>query len=136
VANPENLKPAEQGNALALKHGAHSEARIRPVARAQRRRFLRRNGLKARELGGVPAAYLDAWARAAAKVELIDQYVAERGLLKEDGEPQAAMKIYVALLNSSTRAMARLEESLRADKGRSDETLSDYVGRVYGGQRG
>jgi hypothetical protein len=49
VANPENLKPAEPGNALALKHGANSETRVRAVATVQKRRLLRQ-GPRAQEL--------------------------------------------------------------------------------------
>jgi hypothetical protein len=126
----------EQRRTAALKHGAHSTAQTAPIARAQKRRFLRRNGLKASRLSGVQLAYLEAWARTAAKVEAIDHYVAANGLIRDDGEPQPALKLYVSLVNANRLAMTKLEESLRADKADGDDTLSDYIERTYGGDDG
>jgi hypothetical protein len=80
----------EKENAAALRHGSHSPAQIGPVARAQRRRFLRQAGLRAADLDGLGLALLDNWARAQAKVELLDRYFAAAGFLDAAGEPRPA----------------------------------------------
>ena len=75
------LSPAERAQRAqaALRHGAHAEAKVAPVARAQKRRFLRQSGLKASQLDGLGRAYLDNYARAQAKVELMDGWVERHG---------------------------------------------------------
>lgn len=100
-------------NLVALRHGVHSEAQIRPVARAQKRRLLRQVGLRAGDLDGIGMALLDNWARAQAKVELLDQWLAEHGILEADGEPKPPMKIYFTALNCARLAATRLAEHLR-----------------------
>lgn len=93
-------------------HGAYSPARITPAARAQKRRFLARNGLRASELDAITAALLDNWARAAAKVALMDSFFAEHGFLDEKGEPRPAAKVYFLALNSARHALVRLEANI------------------------
>jgi hypothetical protein len=93
-------------------HGAYSPARSAPVARAQKRRFLARNGLRASELDAIAAAFLDNWARAAAKVDLMDTFFREEGFLDEKGEPRAAAKVYFVALNSARHALVRLEANI------------------------
>jgi hypothetical protein len=108
-----NLRPIRPGERLALKHGATSERQIRPLARNHRRRLLRQIGTSARDLDPLGRGYLDQYARLMAKVELIDAYVDERGLLNAKGEPVPAMRLYVSLMNSARLALARLEGHLR-----------------------
>ena len=92
----------------------HSPAQIAPVARAQRRRFLRHAGLRAADLDGLGLALLDNWSRAQAKVELLDRYFAAAGFLDASGEPRPAAKVYFADLNSARLAADRLAEHLKA----------------------
>lgn len=100
-----------RGNENALSHGAYAPARIVRVARAQKRRFLAQAGLRANDLDGVSRALLDNWARAQAKVELLDRHFEERGgLLDDGGEPLPATRIYFTALNSARLALARLSE--------------------------
>jgi hypothetical protein len=47
-----------------------------------------------------------------AKVDLIDRYVDEQGLIREGGEPQPVLRLYVALQNSARLALTRLEAHL------------------------
>ena len=63
-------------------------------------------------LDPIGRAYLDQFCRLTAKVDLIDAYVAEHGLLHEDGEPQPALKLYGTLMNSARLALYRLEAHL------------------------
>jgi len=86
------------------------------VARAQRRRFLTRSRITIGDLDGIQLAYLDQWARCQAAVELIDEYVAEHGLIRTDGSPQPAMSLYGTLSNSARHAMKALEASLKLDQ--------------------
>lgn len=101
------------GNSAARKHGANSPAQIVRVARGQKRRLLRQIGLRAADLDGVALALLDNWSRAQSKVELLDRWLAEHGVVQEDGEPTPPMKIYFTALNCSRLAATRLAEHLR-----------------------
>jgi hypothetical protein len=123
------------GNLNSSTHGAHSPARIAPVARAQRRRFLRQTGLRASDLEGLGLALLDNWARAQAKVVLLDAHFAEVGFLDETGEPVPATKLYFTALNSARLALVRLNEHLKA-RAPGEESLADYIARAYGEEAG
>jgi len=124
---------ARPGNGNALVHGGHSPAQIVHVARTQKRRWLRQAGVRAGDLDGVAQALLDNWARAQAKVELLDRYFAEAGFLDEHGEPRPAAKVYFTALNSSRLAAARLAEHV---KHRQDADpfgpLADYLAEKAG----
>lgn len=104
----------QPGNEMGLRHGALSERQIRPVARNHRRRVLRQIGLSPRDLDPIGKAHLDLYVRLMAKVELIDVYVGEHGLIRDGGEPQPAMRLYVSLANSARLALGRLEDHLRS----------------------
>jgi hypothetical protein len=54
---------ARPGNTNALKNGARSPARIAAKARAHRRRFLRRAGIRAGDLDAVALELLNLYAR-------------------------------------------------------------------------
>jgi hypothetical protein len=56
---------------------------------------------------------LDQYVRIIGKIDLIDRYLAEYGVLRPDGEPQPAMRLYVALQNSARLSLVRLEDHLR-----------------------
>ena len=101
------------GHTLSLKHGATSERQIRPLARAHRRRVLRQMRLRAGDVDPIGRAHLDAYVRLQAKVDLIDRYVEEHGMILPDGEPQPVMRLYVSLQNSARLALQRLEQHLR-----------------------
>jgi hypothetical protein len=113
------LTPAqlEQRGAANLRHGARSEPQVRQVATVQKRRLLRQIGLRAADLDGVALGYLDAWARAQSKVELMDQWAAEHGWLDEDGRPPGFVSVYFAALNSARLSLGKLEEHLKARGG-------------------
>ena len=82
----------ERENIAAGRHGASSERQIKPVARNHRRRVLRQLRLSSREFDPVGRAYLDAFVRLQAKVDLIDRYVDEHGLIRAEGEPRPVMR--------------------------------------------
>jgi len=74
---------------------------------------LRQIGVRAADLDAVGKAYLNLYVRLVAKLDLLDRHFAEVGLLKANGDPQAAVRFYVSLANSTRLALARLEEHLR-----------------------
>lgn len=113
---PQNARPgnARPGNVNAVKSGERSETRIRPVARTQKRRLLRQIGLAASDLDGIGRAYLDNWARAQAKVELMDRFFLANGFLDHAGEPVPATKVYFTAVNSARLALQRLRDHLTA----------------------
>jgi hypothetical protein len=112
-AHPEQARP---GNLNAARHGAQSATRIRPAARTQKRRLLRQIGLASSDLDGIGKALLDNWARAQAKVDLMDRYFTEHGFLDADGEPVGATKVYFVAVNSARLALSRLREHLNAQE--------------------
>jgi hypothetical protein len=52
--------------------------------------------------------------RLTAKLDLIDGYCIEHGLLRLDGEPQPALRLYVSIANSARLALVRLEQRMTA----------------------
>ncbi len=127
MAGVQNLKPAEPGNLLAVTHGSTSEARIRPVARNQRRRVLRQLGTRAADLDPLGRAYLDLYVRLQAKLDLLDRHFAAVGLLTAKGEPQPATKFYVSLANSSRLSLARLEQHIHTRQSDPIVELQTYL---------
>lgn len=106
----------------------NNSAQIRPVTRNHRRRILRQLGLSPRDLDPIARGYLDLFCRLSAKIDLIDRYVAEHGLLTADGEPQVALSLYVSLANSARLALARLEAHLQTSRSDPNRVLIDYLG--------
>jgi hypothetical protein len=125
-----NLKPFPPGNVAAVTHGARSERRVSAVATTQKRRWLRQNRLRLSDLEGVGIALLDNWARAQAKVELLDHHFAEHGFLDGEGKPHAASAFYFTALNSAARTLRQLSEHLRTPRQR--DALADYLESNYG----
>lgn len=118
-----------QRRPLETTHGAHSENRIRPIARSHRRRVLRQLQLSPRDLDAIGRGHLDLYVRLVSKVDLIDRYIAEHGLLRSDGEPQPALRLYVSLANSARLALVRLEAHM--DNTRRKSPLDDYLDANY-----
>lgn len=81
---------------------------------------MRQLRLRSGDLDPIGKGYLEAYVQLRAKIDLIDGYVAANGLLREDGEPQPALKLYVSLQNSARLALGRLEAHF-------NETLGDPV---------
>jgi hypothetical protein len=98
-------REAQPGNDLALKHGAHSEAQIAPVAAVS----------VAEAIDNVPwldrdeySAALNAWARAEARCDLIQDYLSRVGLLDDKGKPRPAAELALRLERQAAEARARL----------------------------
>jgi hypothetical protein len=106
----------QPGNTFAVKSGVTSERQIRPVARNHRRRVLRQIGLRASEVDPVGRAHLELLCRATSKIELLDRYVDEHGLVRPDGTLQPCMRIYPTLLNTARASLKALERHLRQRK--------------------
>ena len=131
-----NLRPAPPfapGNQAAVTHGANSERQIRPRAAIQKRRFLRQIGLRQSDLDPIGVGLLDNWARAQAKLDVLDAYAAEHGFIDRRGKPRGFAAVYVSLLNSARLALSRLDDHLR-DRERvpAGETLEGYLAKTYG----
>lgn len=123
---------ARPGNSNAAKHGLASERQIRPVAARQRRNLLRQFGTRSRDLSPAARAYLNLLARTTAKIELADAWLAEHGMIDQDGQVAPIMRVYVSLTNSARLLTQRLEAELRAS-GDQGEDLNTYLARAYGG---
>jgi hypothetical protein len=109
-----------------LTHGARSEALVRYVGTVQKRRLLRQIGLRTSDLDGVGIAYLDAWARAQSKVELMDLWSAEHGWLTPEGVPPPFVLVYFAAVNSARLAIDKFAAHMRQRKPRVVFDLSAY----------
>jgi len=88
------------GNQSGLVHGARSPAQIAAKARAHRRRFLRRIGLRASDLDALAAEYLALWATGKAQLDL-----------REAGEVDHGRDYWTAY-NATKRALEKLEKRL------------------------
>jgi hypothetical protein len=136
VASRENpLHPAgcscRRCAGMPVVHGASSERQIRRRAAAHKRRFLRQTGLRQSDLESVGRALLQNWARNAAALGLLDDYMAEHGLLDEAGNPRGFASLYARLLNSERAALRALESYIR----RQEDDGGDGVARLYEGLR-
>jgi hypothetical protein len=110
-----------------MTHGARSDALVRSTATAQKRRLLRQIGLRVSELDGVGIAYLDGWARAAAKVEMMDRWTDAHGWLTPEGVPPPFTLVYFAALNSARLAIDKFAAHMRTRKPRVVFDLSAYA---------
>lgn len=124
--------PFEKGNTLQETHGVGIEARVVPLARNHRRRVLRQIGLRASEVDPIGRAHLDAFTRSHSKIELIDRWVEEHGLIRADGSLQPCMSLYVSLTNSARSSLKALEAHLRARGGDPVARLDGYIRENYG----
>jgi len=122
---------AELGNTRALVHGARSERTVKKVATVQKRRMLRQIGLRQADLTGIGLAFLDSWARAQAKVELMDADYERRGFLDRRGKPRASVSVYFTSLNSVRRSLAEFSKYLR-ERGQFDTSM---VVEMHGRER-
>jgi hypothetical protein len=116
----------EQRRDAATTHGGRSETRVNRVATVQKRRLLRQIGLRQNQLDGIAQGYLDSWARAQSKVELMDAWSAEHGWLDREGKPPAFVNTYFAAVNSARLSLAKLEGYLR-DKRDLDVGLAALI---------
>ncbi|MGH2964236.1 MAG: hypothetical protein ACRDMH_02480 [Solirubrobacterales bacterium] len=123
TADGKPVAGAEPGNTRAAKHLAHSEPAVRRVATVQKRRLLRQIGLRQADLGGVGLAYLDNWARAQAKVELMDSWAEEHdGWLDGEGNLRPFASFYFTALNTARRALDQFAGHLTA-QGKADASM-------------
>lgn len=92
---------ARPGNLNASTHGGYSQSRIRAVARAHKRRFLRHLGVRASDLDAVTRLQLDHYCRGCARLDLFDAVDAPT-----NGR-------YWVAFNACTRAMKDLEARIK-----------------------
>lgn len=108
---------ARPGNANAAVHGARSPSRIAAKARAHKRRFLRRAGLRAGDLDAIAMELLNHWARGCAQLDL-----------REAGEVDHSKDYWVAY-NGTRRTLERLEKRMH-DVG-LDRVADDPFDRLH-----
>lgn len=108
-------KGAKVGNSNAAKHLARSTKSDQIATRAavHKRRLLRQIGTRESALSPSARGYLVLLSRLLGKLEAVDAYLDEHGLIREDGEPQPVLKLYTSLANSARLTMQRLEDELR-----------------------
>jgi hypothetical protein len=100
VSRALNASEYAQRVAAATTHGAYSASRIKAKARAHRRRFLSRGGLRASELDPVSNELLHLWSRGQAQLDLLE-------LGGVDGT-----RSYWTAYNATRRVLERLERRL------------------------
>lgn len=97
------------GSGNGLKHGAQSRA-VAVRAVSVKRTILSRMGLRQDELSWQAREVLDTYAAVKAKRVALDRYLEATPIVDEHGNPAGCMKLYIAITNSSIRAL----EALRA----------------------
>jgi hypothetical protein len=120
----------EQRRAAATVHGVRSDAHVRDVARAQKRRILRRLGMRASDLDAISAVFVDVLARSLAKVVMLDAYYAERGIVRSDGQGEPTLAIYMSALNQAGLTAVKLAEHM-SRQGVTGDDLHDYIDAEY-----
>ncbi len=125
----------EQRRQAGTVHGATSERRIQPVAKNQKRKLLRQLGVRAGDLDAIAGVMVDLLARSLSKLQLLDTYYIQHGIVRVDGEPEPSLNAYLALLNTSRLTASKLAEHM-ASQGRRGPTLEDYIDAQYGDRNG
>jgi hypothetical protein len=120
-----------QRREAATVHGAKSEYRLKAVAKNQKRTILRKLGVRASDLDAVSAIYVDVLARGLSKVQLLDTYYAEKGIVRADGQGEPTLGVYLSALNLVRLTTGRLSEHLTRQGGLT-ESLEDYIDERYG----
>lgn len=86
--------------------------------------------LRIGDLDGIAAGYLDGWARAWAKVTLLDEHFAQNGLIAPGGT-DATLRVYFTAVNTSRLQLQRLSDHL-ARYAPAGEDLDTYIIEQYG----
>jgi hypothetical protein len=92
-----------------VKHGAQSRA-VAVRATSVKRTILARMGLRQDELSWQAREVLDTYAAVKAKRLALDRYLESAPMVDDNGNVAGCMKLYIAVTNSSIRAL----EALRA----------------------
>jgi hypothetical protein len=113
--------PFEQGNAVAERHGAHSERRWRPIAER-----LASDAVIESPWLGRPSfrAAVAAWSIAEAQCVLVDRYLNDHGLLDDKGVPRPA----TALSDRLHRRAQHLRSQLGLDPSSMAKLLATFAG--------
>jgi hypothetical protein len=99
-----NLRPAQPGNGLALRHSAHSTLRLAPRAAELAEEL--REVVPARSEADESAVRL--LAMILARIEAAHDWLAEHGLLQAKGEPQPVLRALSTWENTAARLLDRL----------------------------
>jgi hypothetical protein len=126
----ERAPMVQKGNALAKKHGAWSDKIVDPVARDLVRIVLEQVGYLA-DPSYEPAVW--AWARAEARVLVLNAWLDTNGTLDEQGVPRPALSALKDFerLASSARARLGLDPLSRAQLGRDVAAQQVDLARLY-----
>ena len=121
---------AKEGNSLAKKHGAWSDKIVDPVARDLVEIVLGQVGYLA-DPSYEPAVW--AWARAEARVLVLNAWLDENGTLDEQGVPRPALGALKDFerLAAASRARLGLDPLSRAQLGRDVAAQQVDLARLY-----
>jgi hypothetical protein len=123
------LSPAQLAQRVQapLRHGARSEVALAPQVSGLKRALLTRMGVRERHMSWAARELVDAYCRAKAKVVAIDEWLEAQPMIDGDGNPAAVLKVYFVALNSSTRTLDALRntiEQLAREDERFDAALA------------
>jgi hypothetical protein len=104
--------PPAQVATLSANQIRRTSAHITPLARAHRRRLLRRLDITYGELDPIARGHFDIYARTIAKIEVADAWFEENGYIHDKGAMPAVAQVYTSLLNTAGRALERLQGHL------------------------
>lgn len=116
----------EQGNTVGLRHGAFSSRVVEPVAC---RIVAELEASAPWWVESVDRAAVDSYARAEARVEVLDRWLTEHGMLAEDGKvrPAADLLVRFERLAADARSRLGLDPLSRSRLGR-DTAVAAAVG--------
>jgi hypothetical protein len=108
------------GNLWGVRHGAHSSTALVPRVTGIKRSLLARMGLRQSELSWIAREQLDLYCRSRAKLLAIDRWLEQNPMIDTDGNPAGCMKLYLASVNSTLRALESLRVTV-GDLARTDD---------------
>jgi hypothetical protein len=99
---------SQVGNQNGVTHGAHSSTGLAPRVTGIKRSLLARMGIRQAEMSWIAREQLDLYCRSRAKVLAVDAYLEQHAMIDADGNPAGCMRLYLASVNSSLRALEAL----------------------------
>lgn len=102
------MVPPKRGKGRPRKHGAYDKRVLAPVTNEMVALIENLISGERTLIGPTDRPVLELLARALAKVEVIDRWLAENGLFSEKGDPQPVLKIYWHAVNTAVRLCDQL----------------------------
>ncbi len=134
-------EPFQQGNLAGLRHGAESDRRIS----AEIERMEPELAEQIADIGYLTdpsyTSVLQAWARAEARIQLLERWFADKGLLQEDGTPRPGVDLLLRCESQASKLRSRLgldpmsRAALQKDLSETGRNAADLASALAEGRK-